>query len=127
MAKTGPASHGRWARMDYWMAGVADRLDQLMYLYLKVNGGKPDEPTPTPRPGLVASVHGDVANPPDPELIALLEQRRAERRQQQEATREAPADAGASLACGCPHSVLETGHHIGGCSVLDALQPPEQE
>lgn len=113
--RDGDGGYGPWSRVDYWFASISDRIDQLIYALVRVNGGKPDPPKPLPRPGLVAP--SDYA-PPDPALVALLEQRRAERRAAQETRQD--------LACGCPDVVLETGRHLTSCTVLYPHQLPEE-
>lgn len=41
-----------WSSLEMLTAVVIDRLGELTYVLQKVNGGKPDKPKPTPRPGV---------------------------------------------------------------------------
>lgn len=109
--RRGDSSYGPWGRLDYWLAGLSDRIDHLAWVMVRVNGGKGDAPAPLPRPGLV--VESEFA-PPDPGLVALLEARRQDRRAQQ-----APA-------CGCPPEVLDVGRHLTSCTFPYPQPLPEE-
>ncbi|WP_344098576.1 hypothetical protein, partial [Nocardiopsis tropica] len=43
-----------WSSLEMLTAVVIDRLGELSYVLQKSNGGKPDKPKPTPRPGVRA-------------------------------------------------------------------------
>lgn len=44
-----------WSSLEMLTAVVIDRLGELSYVLQKANGGKPDKPKPTPRPGVRAA------------------------------------------------------------------------
>jgi hypothetical protein len=48
-----PEGHGPWSRTEQLLADVCDRLDWVIYAVYASEGGKPQQPKPMRRPGVV--------------------------------------------------------------------------
>lgn len=71
------AGHGAWSSSDLLMARMSDQLDWVIYAIYAAQGGKPKEPKPLPRPGVMRPED----KPMDPKALAYLQRLRAQPRQ----------------------------------------------
>jgi len=82
------AGHGRWSQAELLIAGLHDRLAELLHAYSSVHaakGVKPKRPEPIPRPGV-----GRKSKAPRPTSVAeLLSRMTPAERAEAEAARSA--------------------------------------
>lgn len=73
------APHGSWSKVELLLAAVSDQLASLIYVQIARGGGKPDQPVPVRRPGVV------LKKKTDPAAVAYLNDIRERNRLAREA------------------------------------------
>lgn len=55
------APHGSWSKVELLLAAMSDQLASLIYVQIARGGGKPEQPVPLRRPGVVLKKKADPA------------------------------------------------------------------